>query len=130
MQTNHIIGALIISGILILGAFVLASGGKSDETSTDALAFMEGDTQVIEIIARGGYTPQVTKAKAGVPTIIRMKTENTYDCSSALVIPSLGYQKNLKPSAVEEIEVPLEKTQGILKGMCSMAMYHFQIVFE
>lgn len=130
MQTKHIVGALIISGILILGAFVVAGGGNPDENSADAIAIMEGDTQYIEITARGGYAPQVTKAKAGVPTVIRMKTENTYDCSSSLVIPSLGYQKNLKPSGVEEIEVPLEKTQGVLKGMCSMAMYRFEVVFE
>ena len=59
-----------------------------------------------------------------------MVTENSYDCSTALVIPDIKFQKYLPRTGEELIEVPLEKTQGTLRGMCSMAMYHFQIDFE
>ncbi len=93
-------------------------------------ATIEDGVQYIDITAQGGYSPRVTKAQAGVPTIIRMKTQNTYDCSAALVIPDLKYQSFLSPTSVEEITVPADKAKGTLRGMCSMAMYHFQIDFE
>ena len=65
--------------------------------------------QVIEIKAKGGYTPREILAKADMPTVIKVKTQGTFDCSSALVIPSLNYRSNLSPSGVTEIEVPPQK---------------------
>lgn len=142
MQTKLTIGAILFVGLLIGGAIIFT--GSQNETKKSVIdsvpraevknengrAVIEGGIQYVDITARGGYTPRVTKAEAGIPTRIRMRTENTYDCSMALVIPDLGYQAYLPQSGVTEIDVPVEKAQGTLRGLCSMAMYHFQIDFE
>lgn len=133
MNKTYIITAIFIGVALVAGAIIMRtdSGGSSDRVTASAgTAVVESGVQYIDITARGGYSPKVTKAKAGVPTTIRMHTENTYDCSSALVIPALDVEVRLKATGVEEISVPTEKTQGTLEGMCSMGMYHFSVVFE
>lgn len=134
MQTKLTIAALIIVGVLIFGVFVFqggVNGGKINTVASDVeVATVEDGVQYIDITAKGGYSPRVIQAKAGVPTKIRVTTKNTFDCSSALVIPDLQFQTYLKPTDTVEIVVPVDKAQGIVQGMCSMAMYHFEIRFE
>lgn len=86
--------------------------------------------QIIEISVRGGYSPRKTIAKAGVPTVLRMKTNGTFDCSSSLMIPQLNYRKLLPSSGVENIEIPASEATGVFRGLCSMGMYNFEIDFE
>lgn len=86
--------------------------------------------QIIDITAKGGYSPRVVNAKAGIPTILRVNTNGTFDCSSSIVIPKLSYQKFLPPSGVEEIAISAEQAQGTLQGLCAMGMYNFQIRFQ
>ncbi len=86
--------------------------------------------QVIDIRAKGGYSPRVVTAKAGVETLLRMNTSGTFDCSASLVIPKLSYQKFLQPEGTEDIVISAEQAQGTLQGLCSMGMYNFQIRFE
>ena len=142
MQNKLTVGAIVLTGLLIGGAIMFTGSQNRTEQSVfdsapraqvkneNGTAVIEDGVQYVDITARGGYTPRVTKAHAGIPTRIRMRTENTYDCSMALVIPDLSYQAYLPQSGVTEIDVPVEKTQGTLRGLCSMAMYHFQIDFE
>lgn len=139
MQTKFIAGAIVLAGIIIGG--VLFSRGVNTDNSAAAgviqtgsastgQAVIEDGVQYVDITARGGYAPRVTKAKAGMPTVIRVQTENTYDCSSSLVVPDIGYQTSLPASGTTEITVPADKTQGTLRGLCAMAMYQFEIDFE
>ena len=44
--------------------------------------------QYVDISAKGGYSPRVVTAKVSVPTVLRMKTSGTFDCSASLVIRS------------------------------------------
>ncbi len=86
--------------------------------------------QIIDITAKGGYSPRVVVAKAGVPTVLRVNTNGTFDCSASVVIPKLSYQKFLKPTGTEEIAITAEQAQGTLQGLCAMGMYNFQIKFQ
>ena len=123
--------SIIIAVALIGGAIFLVKGSDSSSTQTVAnnTSLVDGK-QVIEISAKGGYSPKTTLAKADVPTVIKMKTEGTFDCSSAVSIPSLNYRKNLQPSGVTEIEVPPQKAGTTLQGLCVMGMYNFQVQFN
>lgn len=88
------------------------------------------DKQVITLTAKGGYSPKVTTAKADVPTVIKMVTKGTFDCSSSVSIPSLEYQANLSPTGETLIDVPAQPKGTTLEGTCSMGMYNFSIKFE
>jgi plastocyanin domain-containing protein len=128
---KFVILSLIIAVAIISGAVLLAKSGNSDNPQNVPNAAVISDgKQVIEIYAKGGYSPRVTIAKAGVPTLIKVNTRGTFDCSSALVIPDIGYRTNLPPSGITEIEVPAQKSGSILQGLCAMGMYSFQIHFS
>lgn len=86
--------------------------------------------QMIEVRAKGGYEPRVISAKANMPTVLRVNTQGTFDCSAALSIPRLGYRANLPPSGATDIEVPPQAAGTSLQGVCAMGMYHFAVNFQ
>ena len=86
--------------------------------------------QYITIDAKGGYSPNVSTAKAGIPTKLIVKTNSTYDCSASLAIRSIGYQKILPQNGEEIIDIGTPKAGEPLQGVCSMGMYNFQINFS
>jgi plastocyanin domain-containing protein len=114
--------------LVVIGAIAVTSLGRGDAVSTDNVS-MVGDTQVITITAKGGYLPRVTAAKAGVPTVLKMDTQGTYDCSVALSIPSIGYRKNLPPQGETLIDIPAQPVGTSMRGVCSMGMYSFTLNF-
>src|SRR3989338_1591814 len=96
--------AIIAAAILISGALIF-SGARSGQTTDDAPAnnvSVVGGQQIIEIRARGGYQPRTSFAQAGLPTILRFSTKGTFDCSSAVRIPSLNISKNLQQSGTTD----------------------------
>lgn len=142
---NLIIPAIIV--IIFLGTIIFYFAGRSNSASdqlgtaddqsakTEQSANptenvkIENDKQIIEITAWGGYSPRQTIAKADMPTVIRVKTNNTFDCSSALIIPNLKIQKYLPSSGITDIEVPTQKSNSSLRAFCAMGMYNFEIKF-
>lgn len=128
MKKLPIITSVLLAALIIGGA--IAFGGKSDAPKQVVQnVSMEGEKQIIEIDAKGGYSPQLTTVKAGVPTVLRLKTNGTYDCSSGLSIPALGYQKTLEATGVTDIEVSAQLAKGTLEGVCAMGMYNFTVKF-
>jgi len=86
--------------------------------------------QIIVIDVGGGYFPNNTTAKAGIPTQIKFVTNKTLDCSSAVVIPSLKYRSFLPISGETDFDIPSQKSGTSLSGRCAMGMYGFKINFE
>lgn len=127
-----IISIIISAGIVFAAIFFANSRNSSGLPDSEPVAVSQviDGKQVIEIKAKGGYTPREILAKAEIPTIIKVSTKGTFDCSSALVIPSLNYRTNLAPSGITEIEVPPQKTGAVINGTCAMGMYGFSIKFN
>jgi plastocyanin domain-containing protein len=124
-----IVAAIIISGTL----FIVLSGG-SDSSSGAPSASVQNVTitdnvQTVEIKAKGGYWPRKTVAKAGIPTVLRVNTTGTYDCSAAIRIPALSVAKMLPPNGVSNIDLGTPQA-GKLSGTCGMGMYNFEIQFQ
>lgn len=86
-------------------------------------------SQVIEITAKHGYSPEMSVVKANTPTILKITTTG-YDCSNALVIPDLHYQARLPVGGTTEIQVPPQPAGTELTGLCGMGMYSFKVKFE
>jgi hypothetical protein len=86
--------------------------------------------QMLSLVAKGGYSPRVIKAKANVGSILNVQTSNTFDCSSAFKIPALKYSKNLPRTGVTSIDIPSQPAGTVIKGSCSMGMYNFSIEFS
>lgn len=120
-----ILASVLIGGIIVLSASENTDSGKE----INNVSIVDG-VQIINISAKGGYSPKVTTAKADIPTVIKVETRGTFDCSSALVIPSIGYRTNLTPSGVTDIEIPPQKVGTKFQGLCAMGMYNFVVNFN
>lgn len=126
----------VASGIIILGLAVSAiiifssrsSGGPSAVQLLPNVEVRDG-IQYITINAKGGYTPRVSEAQANMPTKLIVRTKGTYDCSLALTIRSIGYQKILPQTGEEIIDLGVPEA-STLKGLCSMGMYNFSVNFK
>lgn len=77
-----------------------------------------------------GYSPSTLYVKAGQPINIKVTNTDGYGCQQAFVIPSLGYQKIIRPGATETIQFTAPKTPGQISFMCSMGMYRGTIVVQ
>lgn len=124
--------AVIIGVAVVLGTLFFVDTKNSVPTRSyqeGENVHMEGETQVIEIDVKGGYLPERSVAKAGMPTVIRFNTQATFDCSSSVRIPSLDVSKNLPQTGSTDIDLGTP-TPGPLQGSCSMGMYPFEVIFE
>ncbi len=129
-STISLVASAFIIGLALL--FVVTRGGGQSETvssDVDAVSVVDGK-QIITIAAKGGYSPRIVMAQAGMPTVLRMKTTGTFDCSSALVIPSINYRANLPASGITEIEIPAQEAGKTIQGVCGMGMYSFALQFN
>lgn len=117
----------IVFAALLIGGTVIFSGGGIPTKAQNVTR--EGETQVIAISAKGGYVPKLTTADANMPSVLRVTTDGTYDCSSSLRIPTLQVSKVMEPTGVTEIAIPPQQPGTELKGTCAMGMYNFSIKF-
>jgi hypothetical protein len=111
-----------------------ASEGGTDtntETETTAQTTNPAAQQIIEVTATsGGYRPKKIEAKAGIPTILVMKSEGAYGCERAFNIPDLNVSEILPENGRTEFDLGTQIKGTKLVGVCSMGMYYFQIVFN
>lgn len=114
-------------GIIFFGALRNGPGQESDQ-AVQNVETRDG-IQYVTIEAKGGYSPKVSDAKAGIPTKLVIKTNGTYDCSSSLIIRSIGYQKVLPQTGEETIDLGTPEAGAPLQGTCGMGMYNFVINF-
>lgn len=125
---------IIITVALVIGIGIVFLGQSRNNSGTGGSELAQNveirdGVQYVTINARGGYSPRVSTAQANIPTKLIVKTNGTYDCSAALVIRSIGYQKILPNTGEEIIDLGTPQT-GTLQGLCSMGMYNFAVNFN
>ena len=128
-SASIIIGAIIISMAILFGGMYLGGTVKEPTGTKDNVTISDGK-QIVKILARGGYSPRISIAKADIPTILLVETKSSFDCSTALVIPAIGYSENLKSTGLVEIQITPQKAGTKIQGLCAMGMYNFRIDFE
>lgn len=126
--------SIIITGALVIAIGIIFFGQSKNNlgpTGAQSLQNVEvrDGIQYVTINAKGGYSPRVSTAQAGMPTKLVVKTNGTYDCSLALIIRSIGYQKILPQTGEEVIDIG-KPQPGTLQGVCSMGMYNFAVNFK
>ena len=126
---------IIITLAIIIGSGIVLFGGSKNNTDSTGIQSAQNveirdGVQYVTINARGGYSPKVSTAQAGIPTKLVVKTNGTYDCSASLVIRSIGYQKILSQTGEEVIDIGTPKVGQPLRGLCGMGMYNFAVDFK
>ncbi len=125
--------SILIFGVVVAGSILLLSRGNGQVPGQNGeqannVSIVDGK-QIIEIKARGGYTPRLSMAKAGIPTIVRFTTNGSFDCSSSVRIPSLNITKLLPQTGLTDIDIGSPQA-GPLLGTCGMGMYRFEVDFQ
>ncbi len=128
---NKTVYIIITVALVISVAIIFLGNSKSTETGglVQNVEIKDG-IQYITVNAKGGYSPKVSTAQAGIPTKLIVKTNGTYDCSASLVIRSVGFQKILAQTGEEVIDLGTPKAGQPIQGLCGMGMYNFSINFN
>ena len=124
--TNIVVATCVL--ILIVFVFILFSNKTVITNSTSPVSY-SGDSQILELTAKGGYSPNVITAKANVNTILNVITNKTFDCSSSIQIPKLNISKNLPLTGTTQIALGSYNAGEEVNGTCLMGMYSFKIKF-
>lgn len=135
MNTKSTITIVVMTVVTVLIIFAALRFNPTTETNRittteDAQVLSYEGKQIIELLAKAGYSPSKVNAAANTETILRVNTDNTFDCSSSLTIPKLGIRKNLPPTAATDIPIPSQLAGTVLAGTCSMGMYNFNLYFN
>jgi plastocyanin domain-containing protein len=122
---------IIIVGVLVYGlvALIRWDPQAASRGATDSNVTIVNGTQIIDLTAKGGYQPRTTTAQAGLPTVLKVTTNGTYDCSSIISIPAQDISQTLPASGATDITLGTP-APGIMQGTCGMGMYNFTIDFK
>lgn len=118
------IGALLAFGLVTL----IRWDPQGAATATSDNVSIENGKQFIDLTAKGGFSPRKTIAQAGLPTVLKVTTDGTYDCSASINIPDQSVRQLLPATGTTEIDLGTPE-EMVLQGTCSMGMYRFEIDF-
>ena len=129
---------MILAAVLVMAAGIVAwhnhtqlsAPVATSPAGAQSAASVTDGKQLIEVAVKEGYNPRAVEAKAGVPVVLKMKTEGTYDCSATFMIPELGVRAQMPSSGVTDIDIPAQKAGTNLVGTCGMGMYSLEIKFD
>jgi plastocyanin domain-containing protein len=124
---NIIIGVVLV--IVLLSIVFLGNGNNNAVVADTKPIVIENGKQILTMNARGGYTPDSFQAQANIDSVLRIVTQNNFDCSSSITIPALKVRRTLPPTGSTEIELGSQPSGTTINGSCSMGMYRFVIKF-
>ncbi len=121
----------ILIGVLLIGgtAFLVRNKDTTAPVANANNVTIVDGKQIVEIRAKGGYLPERSVAKAGIPTLLRFDTSGTFDCSSSVRIPSMDISKMLPQTGTTDIDIGVQEA-GTFNGTCGMGMYPFEVDFQ
>jgi len=119
----------LLAFLIVLVSYIFSKNSKSTNMPIENIISEKNGVKTIEILAKGGYFPEITKAEANTNYNLQVNTKSSFDCSLALVIPKLNYKKMLPSSGSTIIPIPPQEKGSEIVGKCSMGMYFFKIDF-
>lgn len=93
------------------------------------VARVTGDVQEIDVVVKGGYSPDVIRVRKGVPLRLRFDRQEAGDCTARVAFPDFRVSKTLAPFATTTVEFVPDKP-GRFGFACGMNMFHGTLVVE
>ena len=117
-----VVAAVVLLGLLGAAGFFLVARGE------EAHAVMgESGLQEATVVVKGGYTPDVIAAHAGVPIRLTFVREESGSCSERVVFDDFGRSVELPVRRPIAIDLPAADP-GEYPFRCGMAMLHGKLV--
>ena len=92
-------------------------------------AELRGGVQQVEITVKGGYSPNLIRARKGVPLRLIFDRQENIDCSSRVVFPDFGVSTSLAAFGRTTVELLPART-GEFGFACGMNMLHGTLVVD
>jgi plastocyanin domain-containing protein len=119
----QLIGYIFI--LVVIGLFVYYFRW----TRKEAMAETTETGQKVTVVVKGAYSPNIVKAKKGVPLTIIFDRQEDSGCSKKVIFESFGMSEELPDFGQKEITVT-PKAAGEYSFSCEMGMYQGKIVVE
>lgn len=131
-------GVLLIAlAIIVAGSFLtykaISGNSQTPQTVTDQISDVvttKDGKQYITVLVQGSYSPRAVTAKGGIPTVLVMKTDNSYGCERSFRIAKLGVSQVLPENGETPIDLGTPTSGTKIYGTCSMGMYSISINFN
>ncbi|MFF7247664.1 sulfite exporter TauE/SafE family protein [Embleya sp. NPDC008237] len=117
----------IASGLRLGGWWTPAAAGAVDHAAASTGA--DGVQRVTVRVENHGYRPARAPARAGVRTVLVLRTDHTTGCTRGFVLPSRDLQRVLPATGETRIDLGTPHA-GTLTWTCSMGMYSGRIEFR
>lgn len=85
--------------------------------------------QEVEVMVKGGYSPDVIVVKRGIPVRINLYRDETAECSDTIVFGDFKIRKPLPPFKTTPIEFTPENP-GEYTFTCGMGMMRGKLIVE
>ncbi|HEX6331625.1 MAG TPA: heavy metal translocating P-type ATPase [Actinomycetota bacterium] len=92
-------------------------------------AELRGGVQEVDIVVKGGYSPNLIRVQEGVPLRLVFDRRENSDCSARVVFPDFGVSKSLAAFGRTTVEL-LPERAGEFGFACGMNMLHGTLVVE
>jgi hypothetical protein len=124
-------GWTLVSGLRLGGWF--PSPGQASAMSEASAGFVRTDGSGVQTITvwalDRGYRPSALVARAGLPTVLVVRTRETRGCTRAFTIPGRGLERMLPVTG--ETRIPLGAPDpGLLRYICASGHYPGGITFR
>ena len=118
---------LIVTGA---GAVVIAVLARFFFRARTASVAAEHDgVQDVRVTVKGGYSPDVIRARTGVPLRIVFDRQEDGDCSSKVIFNDFALSRYLAPFATTTVELTPSRP-GTFSFACGMNMIHGSLLIE
>jgi plastocyanin domain-containing protein len=125
MDTTQIIVTLVGVGLLAFVGwfFFLAPHRVAAAVSSSA------GIQQVDIMVKGGYTPNVIEVEQGKPVQLNFYRDEENSCSEELLLPDFNIRRDLAPFKTTAIEF-LPQQAGTFEFTCGMHMLRGSLVVK
>jgi hypothetical protein len=134
--------ALIGVGLLVVAGWTLLSGlrlggwlpepAPAADAAVNARFVTTGrdGTQTVTVWAvREGYRPAVLAGRAGVRTVLVLRTDHNAGCTRDFVIPSRGVERVLPATGAVTVDLGVPRP-GRMRFTCALGHYFGQVTFR
>ncbi|KRL52423.1 cupredoxin domain-containing protein [Lacticaseibacillus manihotivorans] len=118
---------VLIVGIALIGFIIWWFFGKHAVATESAK--VENQQQTVDVLVKGGYSPERVVLKAGVPAVLNFTRTDPSSCLDRVVFSDFGINQELPKGETQAIKIDTSKP-GTYTWACGMDMFHGQLVIE
>lgn len=118
---------VLLIGILLIAFISYWFFGKHQIPT--ATATIKADKQIVNILVKGGYSPELIELKQGTPATLNFKRTDASSCLDHVIFLDFGINKALPQNKTVAIQIDTSKT-GTYEWACGMNMFHGKVIVK